>query len=59
MLVDAAWRMGRQDWCQAGERGHFWCGGYHGVGFGEFDFLKVTVYKVHNQDVLTDLFHVY
>ena len=58
MLVDVAWRMGRQDWCQAGERRHLRCGGYYGVGFGEFDYLKVSVYKVHNQDALTDPLHV-
>ena len=53
MLVDAAWRMGWQDWRQAGERGHFRCRGYYGVGFGEFNFLKVAVYKVLDWDVLT------
>ena len=56
--MDVARRMGRQDWCQAGERRHLRCGGYYGIGFGEFDNLKVSVYKVHDQDVLTDLFHV-
>ena len=50
--MDAAWRMGGQDWCQVGERRHFWCGGYYGVGFGEFDSLEVLVYKVHIRDVL-------
>lgn len=57
--MDAAWGMGRQDWRQAGERGHFRCGGYYGIGFGEFGFLKVLVYEEHNRDVLTDLFHVW
>ena len=52
MLMDAAWRMGRQDWCQVRERRHFRRGGYHGVGSGEFDYLKVSVYEVHNGDPL-------
>ena len=52
MLMDVAWGMGRQDWCQVGECRHFWCGGYYGVGFSEFDSLKVLVYKVHKGDVL-------
>ena len=50
--MDAAWRMGWQDWCQAGERRHFRRGGYYGVGSGELDHLKVPVHEVHTQDVL-------
>ena len=41
--MDAAWRMGWQDWCQVGERRNFRRGGYDGVGFGEFDYLKVSL----------------
>ncbi len=44
--------MGQQDWCQAGERRHLRRRGYHGVGFGKFDYLKVPGYEVHNEDVL-------
>ena len=59
ILMDVAWRMGWQDWCQAGKCRHFRCGGYDGVGFGEFDSLKASVvYKVHKQDLFTDLFPV-
>ena len=50
--MDTAWRVGRQDWCQVGERRHFRRGGYYGVRSGEFDYLKVPVYEVHNEDVL-------
>ena len=59
ILMDAAWRMGWQDWCQARERRHFRRWGYYGVGFGEFHYLKVSVLRRTTKTCFTDLFHVF